>query len=72
LLEYQGGVYQVYVLENNNDDLLASDGNSDMVVVLDSERKSLIPIQRRTTAGKATIHSFTDSNGLHKSHHRGR
>ncbi|XP_062583956.1 uncharacterized protein LOC134245711 [Saccostrea cucullata] len=63
---YQGGKYQVFVVENNNGDIVASDQNADTVVVVDRTGKVRFRYNDKPPGGKKSFYPsqiVTDSMG---------
>ncbi|XP_061182712.1 uncharacterized protein LOC133191586 [Saccostrea echinata] len=63
---YQGGKYVVFVVENNNGDIVASDGNARTVVVVDRTGKVRFRYNNKPPGGKETfgpVQIVTDSMG---------
>ncbi|XP_062588234.1 uncharacterized protein LOC134249893 [Saccostrea cucullata] len=63
---YQGGEYGVFVVENNNGDIVASDGNASTVVVVDRTGKVRFRYNNKPPGGKESFcpgQIVTDSMG---------
>ncbi|XP_062600630.1 uncharacterized protein LOC134262271 [Saccostrea cucullata] len=63
---YQGGEYVMYVVGNNNGDIVASDGNADTVVVVDRTGKVRFRYNNKPPGGKESFFPTqiaTDSMG---------
>jgi hypothetical protein len=63
---YQGGEYQVFVTENNNGDIVASDTNADTVVVVDMKGKVRFRYNDKPSGGQEPFcptQIVTDSMG---------